>query len=251
MNKIQIAVTGVLAAVSLSSVVQAQDAPKLMPVEMWTCDFQDGKNMADLDKVNQKFKKWSEKHEPTYSAWVITPQFRAMEDGFDVGWIGSWADGNAMGKGVDTWMASDDRGISDDFDAVLDCENSHVLMSSMTLHAADGPPNDGLVMFSSCTLEEDGTHEAAIEAHKKAGKAMRDKGVVAQSWLFYPTLGSGKLDFDYYQVTTFKDYSALGNTFEVFNNQGGWMDRQKAMKGIVSCDIPRVYDAKQVRAGSR
>ena len=57
MNRIQTAVTGVLAAVSLSSVVQAQEAPMLGPVEMFTCKFQDGKDMSDLDKVTAKFNK--------------------------------------------------------------------------------------------------------------------------------------------------------------------------------------------------
>jgi hypothetical protein len=124
-------------------------------------------------------------------------------------------------------------------------------MSSLPIHAPDGPPDDGLVMFASCSLEDGATHEAAIKAHGKASAAMRGKGMEANSWLFYPGLGMGDVDFDYYLVSTFKDYPALGNTFEVYNNKGGWQDRMAAMKGVTSCDSPRVYDAVQVRAGAR
>ncbi len=221
----------------------------LGPVEMFTCKFQDGKDMSDLDKVTAKFNKWADKHDHGYSAWVITPQFRALEDGFDVGWIGSWPDGNAMGKGIDTWMADPDQSVSAEFDSVVDCSNSHVLMSSLALSAPEGPPNDGLVMFSSCTVDEDSNHEAAIAAHRKAGKAMRDKGMQMNAWIFYPSLGPGKMDFDYYLVSSFKNYAALGKGFEVYNNGGGWMERQKALDGVVSCDVPRVYDSKRIRAG--
>jgi hypothetical protein len=61
----------------------------------------------------------------------------------------------------------------------------------------------------------------------------------------------GEVDFDYYLVSTFKDYAALGNAFEVVANKGGWDERTAAMKGVTSCDSPRVYDAVQVRAGAR
>lgn len=89
-----------LFAVSMawSSTVLSQDAPKAVPVELFTCSFQDGKDMDDLNKVIARFNKWSDQHNPAYTAWVITPQFRSSDDEFQLGWIGAWADGTSMGE---------------------------------------------------------------------------------------------------------------------------------------------------------
>lgn len=250
MNRILTAVSAVAVAVSFSASVQAQDRPRAVPVEMFSCSWRDGKGMDDLMGVAGKWNKWAEKNAAAYSAWVITPQYRALEESFGVGWIGSWPDGATMGEVSQKWVHGD-HGLGQAFDEVVDCSDSHVLMTTMAVHAGDGPPADGLVMFSSCTLEEGATDAAAAAAHGKASAALRGKGLEANSWLFYPALGFGDVDFDYYLVSTFKDYAALGNGFEVMTNKGGWDERMAAMKGVTSCDSPRVYDSVQVRAGVR
>lgn len=48
--------------------------------------------MDDLDKVSNRFNKWSDKNQKGYSAWTITPQFRTSDQPFHMGWIGAWAD---------------------------------------------------------------------------------------------------------------------------------------------------------------
>jgi hypothetical protein len=101
MMKLHTAVLSVLAmSVTCVAGVQAADAPvKAVPLELFACSWQEGKGMKDLQKVNSKFTKWAKKHEPGYSAWTITPQFRSSDEPFDVGWIGAWKDGATMGSG--------------------------------------------------------------------------------------------------------------------------------------------------------
>ena len=255
MNKIRIAVTGLLAAAVFSSfAVQAQEQARAQPVEMYVCSWQEGKGPGDLKKVTDKFSNWADKNGPGYNAWTITPNFRSIPDGdgFDIGWIGSWADHKEMGSTLDNW-ATGGGDLQEAFNDVIDCSNSHVLMASVAVNAPDGPPDDGLVMFSSCKVDEDSNHEAAFAAHKKAAGAMREKGMNASgSWLFYPSLGpGGESKFDYYLVATWPNYAALSQTFEAFHNKGGWKARQQAFKGVVSCDTPRLYDARVVRKGKR
>ncbi|QFU74727.1 hypothetical protein EY643_03140 [Halioglobus maricola] len=248
--KIRTIAVAVTFAAGLSPLgAMAQDkAPAVVPVELFACTFKEDKGWKDLDSVNKRFAKWSKKNDGSYSAWTISPQFRQNDGEFDVGWIGSWATGAEMGKGMDNWMSGND-GIGEDFGDVIDC--SHSLVSSVPVHAPKGPPkSDGIVWFSSCTLEEGSDSRKAFEAHKKFSSMMADMGGKGQAWLMYPVFGFSDIKFDYYSVVSFDNYGELGEAWHNYTNGGGYAKHQQTMAGVASCDSPRVYDAKVVVLGS-
>lgn len=213
------------------------------PVELFACTFKEGKGHADLAKVNEKFAKWSRKNDRGYSSWTITPQFRSNDGEFDVGWIGSWQAGSAMGKGLDSWMKDSD-GLGEAYGEVIDC--SHSLVSSVAVNAPAGPPNDGVVWFSSCTLNEGKNHKQAFEAHKKMSAGMRQLGAKGQSWLMYPVFGFSDIEFDYYSVVTFNNYEELGEAWHQWTNGKGFEKHGADLMSVVTCDSPRVYDARLI-----
>jgi hypothetical protein len=120
----------------------------------------------------------------------------------------------------------------------------------VVVNAPDGPPEgDGLVWFSSCTMAEGASSEDALGAHKKLSAAYREMGSQAQSWAFFPGLGAGDIEFDYYSVVTFKNYAELAASWDMYANKGGHAKGDAAMKGKTNCDSPRLYEAMQVKAG--
>ena len=244
-NKWKIVVT-VAAVVSSGFFTQAwaQDkAPEVAPVELYSCTFNEGKGMDDLNKVTDKFRKWSKKNQAGYSAWTITPNFRAADGEFDIGWIGASQTGDSFGKGMDKWINGND-GLAEAFTDVITC--SHSLVSSVAINAPDGPADNGVVMFSSCTKAEGKNDRDAFEAHKQFSGDMRAMGGKGQSWLMYPALGFGKMEFEYYAVTGFKNYAELGEGWNIYTNGGGYEKAGAAFAGVTSCDSPRVYDARLV-----
>ena len=83
----------------------AQEAgAKPGPVEAFYCNLQPGKSMKDLMQVAQRFSKWADKNDPSYSAWILTPQFAQFGEVPQVIWLGSNPSGNQMGKGLDAWL---------------------------------------------------------------------------------------------------------------------------------------------------
>jgi len=82
MMKLHTAVIGLL-MVSVAGVqgVQAEEEPAIraVPLELFSCAWEDGKGMKDLMKASERFNKWADKHDMKYSAWTITPQFRSPE----------------------------------------------------------------------------------------------------------------------------------------------------------------------------
>lgn len=241
--KMVVTVSAVSGLAWAAPAVSEENEAVVSPVELFACTFKEGKGHGDLEKINEKFAKWSKKKDPGYSAWTITPQFRTNDGEFDVGWIGSWQTGSGMGKGLDSWM-SDSEGLGKAYGEVIEC--SHSLVSSVAINAPDGPPNDGVVWFSSCSLNEGKNHNQAFEAHKQLAAAMRQMGGKGRSWLMYPVFGFKDADFDYYSVVAFNNYEELGEAWHLWTNGRGYEKHGPGLMSVVTCDSPRVYDARLV-----
>jgi len=253
MNKL-ISITAVIIAIATSWALpaRAQDsADKAVPVEFFACNWRDGKGMADLDKVIEKFRKYADANDSDYTAWVLTPQFHNDEQGggFDVGWLGSWPDGNAFGKSQDNWMSAG-RDIAAAFDAVIDCGSRHELASSVVINAPDGPPDNGVVMFYACTLADGKSAMDAVQAGKQLAGAMKALGADSASWLFFPGIGAGDIDFDFWRVVAFPNYAGLGAAAEVYLNGGGWQKSREILRPVASCSAPAAFDARLARQGA-
>jgi hypothetical protein len=243
-----IVVAYVVSAGWAQSLLAQQAEDKGVPVEFFGCTYQDGKGMADLRKVADKFKKWSDENDSGYSAWILTPQF-ATDLGLDVGWLGAWPSGEAMGKGMDLWM-SGGRELAAEFSAVVDCSNWHESATSAVVNAPKGPPGNGVVMFSECTVVEGKSPADALPAHRKIGAEMKAMGSPASSWLFYPGLGRSDIDFHYWSVIGFNNYAELGAATEIYVNGGGWEKAMGILGSVSRCRPPTVFDAQVVRTGA-
>jgi len=233
---------------------QAQDAKATppAPVEAFYCNMKEGKSSKDLMQVAEGFSKWAEKNDPSYAAWIITPQFGLGADLPQLIWLGSWPDGSAMGKGIAGYgAAGGDQKFG--FDAVLDCGMGHVLASSIEINAPDGPPGDGVVMFTECNIDDGSDWSKAVAAHKSFSGAMRSMGSKGSSWLFFPMLGGGDLAYDYLAVSTFKNWADYGAAYDMYVTGGGWQKAMATYEGVASCDAvpPTVWDVKLVRQGKR
>jgi len=239
-----------LAACAFSGQLMAQEtqAPGFQPVEMFTCNYNKGKDRKDLDKVNAKFSKWADANDPGYTAWALTPAYTSADITFDVAWLGTWNDFASQGKSGDNWPVN---GIQADFDKVITCD-SHASAASVmiTPPANEAPPASAVIMFSSCTNADGVSPEQAYEAHVKMSAYMKSKGSTAGAWAFYPGMGSGDLDFDHYFIRGYADFKAVAHDSEAITNGGGYMKAGEIFKGVTSCDIPRAYAATLVHAGS-
>jgi hypothetical protein len=233
---------------------QAQDAKAMppAPVEAFYCNLKEGKSKQELMQVAERFSKWADKHDPGYAAWVLSPQFGLGAELPQLIWLGSWPNGSAMGKGIAGYQ-KDGRDLADAFDTVLDCSMGHALASSIEINVPDGPPGDGVVMFTQCSIAEGSDWNKAVTAHKSFSTAMRSMGAKGSNWVFFPMLGGGDLEHDYLAVSTFKDWADYGAAYDIYVTGGGWQKAMETYKGVTSCNerSPTVWDVKLVRQGKR
>jgi hypothetical protein len=243
-----------VAVLTWTQQVVAQEAEGPSPVEAFFCNMQDGKTMKDLMQVADRFAKWADKNDPDYSAWILTPRFAQFATTSQVVWLGSNPDGNSMGKGLDQWVTKGND-LQEAFDEVIMCM-AHGLASSVEINAPDGPPGDGVVMFTECSFAEgsDPTNawDNVLKAHKTYSEAMRSMGAKNSNWLFFPMLGGDpERDFDYWGVSTFNSWSDYFAAYELYVS-GGWKKGMAALNDVATCNVgsPTVWDVKLVRSGA-
>jgi len=240
-----------VAVIPWTQSIQAQEAgAKPGPVEAFFCNLQSGKSMKDLMQVTERFNKWANKNDPGYSAWILIPQFAQFTETPQVVWLGAHESGNNMGKGLDAWQASGND-IQEAFNSVMTC-GIHSVASSVEINVPDGPPGDGVVMFTQCSFADGSDWTKAIAAHKKYSAAMRSMGAKNSNWLFFPMLGGLRdRDFDYWGVATFKSWTDFFAAYEIYVNGGGWKKGMELMNGVADCGVgsATAWDVKLVRQG--
>ena len=241
-----------MAIASWAQGTQAQEAAGPAPLEAFYCKMQEGKSIKDLDPVLASFSSWADKNDTGYTAWLLTRQFGLASQVPDVIWLGSNPSAENFGKGMDAWRAHGGE-VQAAFNSVVDCSMGHVLASSIEIAAPDGPPGDGVVMFTQCELDDDGTLMGAAKAHQSIASELRKMGAKNSNWMLVPMLGGGDPDYDYLGVATFPSWGDFFAAYEMYVN-GGVMEKAiEAMDDVADCrdTTPTVWDVKLVRRGTQ
>ena len=232
-----------------STTAQEVELPNLGAVELYLCNYNDGEDSRDLDRVVDKWNKWADKNSTVpYSAWTLTPQFNAPGYTFDVAWLGGYEDGAGLGASTQEWQ---DKGgeLQGEFDKVLSCpEHTAVTTLNFKEPHAGWPTPTAVTAFSDCTVAEGKRVEDIQEVHRAWAAHLTEKGSKAGMWAFFPAYG-GDNDFDYKIVTTYPDYIEMGKDNNDYTNGGGWMKARELTEGVVTCDTPRVYNTVLRRDG--
>lgn len=224
------------------------EEPNLVPVETFTCDFNDGKSMSDLQKVIDEWNDFLDKKGVDYYfAAVITP-FYYGELAFDIGWLGAWADGSRMGAGTDMWLAEGSE-INGKFFDVIDCK-SHSNFVSMQVK--EGPQDEDesdknfVMSFSNCSMKDGKSFDDYLAAQEAWNAYQDEHGFSDSAWVMFPIFGETDDSYDFKAIGTNDDHTAFGNDYQLMS-EGHWRKSSELFDEVVDCDIGRLYNATVVR----
>jgi len=244
-----------MAAMSIAypafSQVSEDGMGKVLPVEIETCNYNDGQDASDLDKV---INRWSEFMDDNgidnYAAWTLTPYFHTSEQDFDFIWLGAYADGNAMGAGINTWLTKGGD-LQEDFEEVATCD-AHIMLSSAMYKepASATTPASGIFTMMDCKLNEGSRYSDIKAAELKWAAHLTSSGSAAGYWHWFPTYGGGDSEFDYKVVFGYTDFVEVGSAFEHFANGGGRDVSRGIFGDLDECDDARAYVATSQRAAT-
>lgn len=232
-----------------SATVSAQDDGMLViPVEMFTCSYNNRQGPDDLDDVIDRWNAWADRNAiDYYAAWTLTPYYFSPEQEFDVIWLGAAKDAVALGRGQSLWL-NGDHGLQDDFDEVVTC-NGHFNYASINFKMPPDnvTPQNSILTFSDCTYEEGATFEALGAATTEWGQYLAEKGSTAGIWHWYPAYGGGGEEFDFKWLQAYTSLEELGADYERYGNGRGFVTRNRLLGHLVDCDSTRAYLAKNRR----
>jgi len=177
---------------SVFAQVSADGMGKVIPVEMFVCNYNDGQNEGDLNKAISRWTEYmDESGTNNYAAWKLTPYFYGADQAFDFIWMGAYSDGNAMGAGTDTWLR-DGGDIAEAFDKVADC-GAHIMLSSAMYKspANNETPTTGVITMMNCELNEGNRYSDIKKAELSWAEYLTSNGSSAGYWHWFPTYGGG------------------------------------------------------------
>lgn len=236
----------VLVAGSSNVVAQEDDDDGgAVPVEVYTCSYNEGMGPADLDAVIAKWNDWADNQGMNdYSAWTLTPFYGSPEQEFDVIWMGVTKTGQGMGAIQDTWLANGGK-LQVEFDSVLPCD-SHSMFAAVQFK--DPPeredPSSIIIAFRDCTINDGKSFSADVAPAMAAWSEFRSgHGSTAGMWAFFPVLGGGGEEYDYKAVTSHANYAEKGADFDNYDSDKA----REIFSGLGDCDSARVYNATNRR----
>jgi len=230
-----------------SAVAQQQPQQPAGTVEIFACNFNNGQDMDDLLAAARRFNAWADQNGANdYTALILTPYAFSDEITFDALWLGAWPSGTAMGMGETKWLATGGQ-VQTAFDNVVEC-GSHAFYAGAVLHQPAGPaPEDGVVLFTNCSLINGRTPAEAIAARREWSDYMVGRGDDGFSGVMFPLAGeSPDADYTYKAIHGFASVEQLGKSVDLYTTGG--VQRQNQILGrVVDCDSPRLYLSHRVR----
>ena len=227
-----------------SGAVSAQDDGMLViPVELFTCTYNNRQDPDDLDKVIDKWNAWADRNEiDDYAAWTLTPYYFGPDQEFDMIWLGAGKNAVALGEVQDAYLA-DESGLAGDFEEVISC-NAHNNFASVNYKAPpEGEtPANSVLTFSDCTYKEGASFSAVSAAMAEWSQYLSDAGSTSGIWHWYPVYGGGGEEFDLKWVTAHDNYEEQGADWDAYDP-----DKASEFEAVLDCDSARVYNATNRR----
>jgi hypothetical protein len=219
----------------------------MAPVELYACNFNDGKGPADLDAAVGKWNKWADKRRLNeYSAWNLVPFYRSASQEFDFIWLGTSPTARALGAAQDDWLATGGD-VQEVFRQVFTCD-AHTNYASLQLKAPAEreDPSNVVVSFSDCNMSDGASFGEVGPALAEWGAYLAAQGSSAGMWVFFPAYGGGGETFDFKFVSSHANYEDQGVDWDQYS-ASGWQKADELFAGKLDCDSSRVYSAATIR----
>ncbi len=215
---------------------------QFFPVETRTCDYLDGKGPGDLDKAIDNWNNWMDKNETSdYFAVTVVPYYFG-ENSFDVGWLGSWPSGEAMGRGTDQWVTKGGD-IAAEFFAVLSCDShSNFATTELKSPGGEAPPDTIVLTFSDCNVTEGESFDDVMAGLDAWSAYQTERGYSNGMWMMFPAFGGGGAEFDFKIVEGYDNHTEVGKMYDMYGTGGDFAKHGELLGSLVECDESRVYN---------
>ena len=218
--------------------------PQGSAVEIFQCNFSNGKDLEDTLKVASKWDAWADdNYSVPYAGYVMTPFYQTKTDfPFDLFWLGVTPSFKALGIAQDEW-ASKGTKLAADFERVSPCPN-HASIYSFAVRRPENQTPNGYLTIRGCTNKEGTTQADYFAANAKQNEYMDSIGLDSGIYYWFMGAGSGiDQPYDYLEVTAVSSMSEWGKMPDNFLTGN---PAPQDLDALRDCDTARVYSIQYV-----
>lgn len=208
-----------LAMVFSFSLFAEEDKPKYEAnvAEYYVSSFKEGKDMDDMMKWAEKWKKWATTGEAAeanadYRSSILVPYYGVNLDTFDFLWLGINTTPEDQAIGNDYWFQNGGKLLED-----LPVTNAQVINTWQRTVSETPDGTAGYVVYADCKYGEGVTGEQQYDAYYAYAQAAQKLGDAAGRKMIWPTMGiTPGWDYDYVQAvftSTITDYGKNWSSF--------------------------------------
>lgn len=185
--------------------------------EYYVSSFKDGKDMDDMMKWAEKWKKWVTTGEAAeanadYRSSILVPYYGVNLDTFDFLWLGINTTPEDQAIGNDYWFQNGGKLLED-----LPVTNAQVINTWQRTVSETPDGTAGYVVYADCKYGEGVTGEQQYDAYYAYAQAAQKLGDAAGRKMIWPTMGiTPGWDYDYVQAvftSTITDYGKNWSSF--------------------------------------
>ena len=157
--------------------------------EYYVSSFKDGKDMDDMMKWAEKWKKWATTGEAAeanadYRSSILVPYYGVNLDTFDFLWLGINTTPEDQAIGNDYWFQNGGKLLED-----LPVTNAQVINTWQRTVSETPDGTAGYVVYADCKYGEGVTGEQQYDAYYAYAQAAQKLGDAAGRKMIWPTMG--------------------------------------------------------------
>ena len=241
-----------LAMVFSFSLFAEEDGPKYEAnvAEYYVSSFKEGKNMDDMMKWAEKWKKWAttgEAAEPNadYRSSMLVPYYGVNLDTFDFIWLGINSSPEHQAVGNDYWFQNGGKLLDE-----LPVTNAQVINTWQRTVSETPDGKAGYVVYADCRYGDGVTGEQQYDAYYAYAQAAQKLGDVAGRKMIWPSMGvTPGWDYDYVQAVFTSTITYYGKNWSSFWSAAEEMPEYEALEALGgSCENQRSFAIVPVKS---
>ena len=234
-----------------ASAVAQEGPPRFTPIQLYGCNLVDGSELSDLEGPFNELNEWmDEEGVDDYTLVNMVPFYMNGNFPWDLLILGAWPSGESMGAGLNRWV-SDGGELRESFSEVIDCP-MHQGFASIVLNEPGGDDDGNFaISFSNCTVADGRTGPEGVGGIREWIEYEQERGLDVPHWIALPGPGeSADATYTYKWITAYDSYETLGDLYEIRMNDGGLGAYNNIFSRLLSCDPPRIYNGRMIRAAA-
>ena len=241
-----------LAMVFSFSLFAEEDGPKYEAnvAEYYVSSFKEGKDMDDMMKWAEKWKKWAttgEAAEPNadYRSSMLVPYYGVNLDTFDFLWLGINSSPEHQAIGNDYWFQNGGKLLDE-----LPVTNAQVINTWQRTVSETPDGKAGYVVYADCRYGDGVTGEQQYDAYYAYAQAAQKLGDVAGRKMIWPSMGvTLGWDYDYVQAVFTSTITDYGKNWSSFWSAAEEMPEYEALEALGgSCENQRSFAIVPVKS---